>query len=53
MLHLEDVDEGPSGQLVVNDGEEFAERPQEGRGLHALSQQVLYGGQDVDFCLLK
>lgn len=52
-LYLEDSSEGLPGQLVVDDGEEFAERAQEGRGLHTLSQQVLYGGQDVNFCLLK
>lgn len=53
LWYLEDISEGLSGQLVVDDGEEFADRPQEGGGLHTLSQQVLYGGQDVDFCLLK
>lgn len=51
--YLEDVGEGLSGQLVVNDGEKLAEWPQEGGGLHTLLEQVLYGGQDVDFCLLK
>lgn len=53
MLYLEDISEGLPGQLVVDDGEEFAERLQEGGGLHTLSQQVLHCGQDVDFCLLK
>lgn len=52
-VYLEDAGEGLSGQLVVNDGEEFAERLQEGGGLHTLTQQVLHGGQDVDFCLLQ
>lgn len=53
LWYLEDISEGLSGQLVVDDGEEFADRPQEAGGLHTLSQQVLYGGKDVDFCLLK
>lgn len=53
LLYLEDVGEGLPGQLVVDDGEEFAERPEEGGRLHALSQQILHGGQDVDFHLLK
>lgn len=53
LLYLEDIYKGLSGQLVVDDGEEFAERPQEGGWLQALSQQVLNSGQDVNFCLLK
>lgn len=53
LLYLEDISEGLPGQLVVDDGEEFAERPQEGGGLHTLPQQVLHCGQDVDFRLLK
>lgn len=52
-LYLEHVNEGLPGQLVVDDGEESAERPQEGGGLRTLSQQVLHCGEDVDFCLLK
>lgn len=52
LSYLEDIGEGLSGQLVLDDGEEFAERLQEGRWLHALAQQVLHRGQDVDFCLL-
>lgn len=53
LLYLEDSSEGLPGQLVVNGGEEFAERPQEGGGLHTLPQQVLDGGQDVNHRLLK
>ena len=53
LLYLEHADEGLPGQLVVDDGEESAERPQEGGGLRTLSQQVLHCGEDVDFCLLK
>lgn len=53
LVHLEDSGEGLPGQLSVDDGEEFAERPQEDGGLHTLSQQVLHCGQDVNFCLLK
>ena len=53
LLYLEDSGEGLPGDLVVNDGEEFGERPQEGGGLLRLPQQVLDGGQDVDLCLLK
>lgn len=52
-MYLEDAGESLPGQPVVNDGEEFAERLQKSRGLHALLQQVLYGSQDVQFCLLK
>lgn len=53
LLYLEDISEGLPGQLVVDDGEESAERPQEGGGLHTLPQQVLHCGQDVNFCLLE
>lgn len=52
-MYLEDIGEGLPGQLVLDDGEEFAERLQEGRWLQALAQQVLHRGQDVDFCLLQ
>lgn len=53
LQYLEDIVQGLPGQLVVNDGEEFAERPQEGRRLHTLSQQVLQRCQNVDCYLLK
>lgn len=53
LSYLEDAGERLSRQLVVNNGEEFAERPQEGGGLDALLQQILYGGQDVHLCLLE
>lgn len=53
VLYLEDGDKRLSGQLVLDDEEEFAEGLQEEWGPHALAQQVLDGGQDVELCLLS
>lgn len=50
--YLENAGESLSGQLVVNDSEEFSEWLQEGGGPNALPQQVLDGGQKVNLCLL-
>lgn len=53
VLYLENTDKSLSGQLVLDNGKEFAEGLQKGWRPNALAQQVLDSGQDVEFCLLS